>query len=147
MRAARFVILGLSILVGLPLQSASIADVVPPASSTISPAEGSVPVHVAMLDASSRNQTPSAFVDTMHVQRAGMVQAADSRPSASIANSSIRGSSLGYFGMGAAPNASAEPSKPLSLSDLLLSVLIAGGLIAYQLCRKHRMLRPHPFST
>jgi hypothetical protein len=146
MRAARFVTLGLSILVGLPLQSASIADVVPPASA-ISPTEGSVPVHVAMLDASSRNQTPSAFADTMHVQRAGMVQAADSRLSASIANSSIRGSSLGYFGMGATPDSSAGPSKPLSLSDLLLSLLIAGGLIAYQLCRKHRMLRPHPFST
>lgn len=39
----------------------------------------------------------------------------------------------------------AESSTPLSLEDWVLSAFIGIGLIVYQLCRKHRMLRPQPF--
>lgn len=39
----------------------------------------------------------------------------------------------------------AESSPPLSFEDWALSAFIGIGLIVYQLCRKHRMLRPHPF--
>ena len=40
---------------------------------------------------------------------------------------------------------SGQPTR--SLSDHLLTGLVAVMLIAYQLRRKHRVLRPHPFST
>lgn len=34
-----------------------------------------------------------------------------------------------------------------SLPDILTALLIGAGLILYQLCRKHRLLRPHPFGV
>jgi len=34
-----------------------------------------------------------------------------------------------------------------SFGDVVLTMLVGVGLITYQLCRKHRLLRPHPFSV
>jgi hypothetical protein len=40
----------------------------------------------------------------------------------------------------------AEPAPERSTKDLLLLTLVGGMLVAYQLLRKHRLLRQQPFS-
>lgn len=59
----------------------------------------------------------------------------------------------GYGGGNAPPVARAVANPGVAATaehtagDLFLAILVGIGLIAYQLCRKHRLLRTHPFSA
>jgi len=44
------------------------------------------------------------------------------------------------------PHSISEPAAIQRSSDLPLTTLVIAMLVAYQLRRKHRFLRPHPFS-
>lgn len=63
----------------------------------------------------------------------------------------IRASDIRFASLSPAPTAQAAVAQPQqvprnSTKDLLLLTLVGGMLVAYQLLRKHRLLRQQPFS-
>lgn len=147
MRAARFVMSGMLGLILVAELSPQVAAADGPVLTDISPlrVDRVDPIRLSMLGADSRSQSvfsmteQAAYAATISSSAIKVIDPSNMTPISRVASD--------YFATRPTDQSLAKPDEARSIGDVLLAMLIGAGLVAYQLCRKHRMLRPHLFGT